>query len=95
MPVELIALPPVAFALWLLACAPGGLADWPARERAGMVTGAAVVLGPLALALLGLFGWLLLVAIVTVALTLFAAARRADRLPHRRVDRRRVAVPER
>ena len=94
-PAELIALPPVAFALWLVAGAPNGLAHWPARDRAGVVIGAAVVLGPLALALLGLFGWLLLMVVVTAALTGFATARRADRLP-RHGDRgsRRVAVPE-
>ena len=94
MPIELIALPPVAFALWLLACAPGGLPHWAVRERAGVAIGAGVVLGPLALALLGLFGWLLVLAVVTVALTLFAAARRADRLPRRRRAGGRLAAHE-
>jgi len=90
-PIEIIALPPVAFALWLLACAPGGLPHWSVRERAGVATGAGVVLGPLALALFGLFGWLLMLAVVTVALTVFAWGRRSQRLSHRRPGGRLAA----
>ena len=80
MPAELISLPPVAFALWLLAGATGATARWSLRERTGIVLGAAVVMGPLALAALGPFGWLLLLAVLTVALTVFGIARRAGRL---------------
>ena len=83
MPAELIALPPVAFALWLLAAAVGAPARWPLRERAAFVLGAAVVLGPLALAGLGLFGWLVLIAGLTVTLTVYAIARRGERLSRR------------
>ena len=73
----------MAFALWSLAGASGGIARWSLRERAGMVLGAAVVMGPLALATLGLFGWLLLIAVLTVALTAYAIARRGGRLTRR------------
>ena len=83
MPAELIALPPVAFALWLLAGAAGAPARWPLRERAAFVVGAAVVVGPLALAALGLFGWLVLIAGLTTALTVYALVRRDERLPRR------------
>ncbi|CAA9479912.1 MAG: hypothetical protein AVDCRST_MAG65-1380 [uncultured Solirubrobacteraceae bacterium] len=83
MPPELISLPPVAFALWLLAGAAGLPERWSLRERAGMVVGAAMVLGPLALAALGLFGWLLLIAALTLAITAYALARRGERLPRR------------
>jgi hypothetical protein len=93
-PIELIALPPVAFALWLLACAPGCLDRLAVRERIGVVTGAAILLGPLALALLGVFGWLLLLAILTVAMTVFAAAGGTDRLRRRENDRGHLAVHE-
>ena len=82
-PAELIALPPVAFALWLLAGAAEAPARWPLRERAAGVLGSAVVLGPLALAGLGLFGWLLLIAGLTVALTVYATARHGERLSRR------------
>jgi len=88
-PAELIALPPVAFALWLLASASG----LPLRERVGIALGGAVVVGPLSLVLLGLFGWLLLVAVLTVGLTAFAVARRAGRLPHRSGASRFWALP--
>ncbi len=83
MPPELIALPPLAFALWLLAGSAGVSERWSLRERTGMVLGAAVVLGPLALAALGLFGWLLMIAGLTLALTVYAIARRSDWLPRR------------
>lgn len=92
-PAELIALPPVAFALWLLVNAIGLLERWSLRERVGITLGGAVVAGPLALALLGLFGWLLLVAVLTVGLTAFAVARRAGRLPHRPGRGRPWALP--
>ena len=82
-PPELIALPPVAFALWLLTGAASVPGHWSLRERAGMVVGAAMVLGPLALAALGPFGWLLLIAALTLALTAYALARRGVRLPRR------------
>jgi hypothetical protein len=82
-PPELIALPPVAFALWLLAGSAGGSDRWSARERAGMVAGGAVVVGPIALATLGLFGWLLLIAALTAALTAYAVARRSARFSRR------------
>ncbi len=84
MPAELIALPPVAFALWLLAGSAGLPERWSTRERAGMVLGAAVVVGPLALAALGLFGWLMLIAALTLAFTAYAVARRGDRPARRR-----------
>ena len=83
MPVELIALPPVAFALWLLVNATGMLDNWSLRERVAIALGGAVVVGPLSLALLGPFGWLLLLAVLTIGLTAFAIARRSGRLPHR------------
>ena len=82
-PAELIALPPVAFALWSLAAAAGLPERWSLRERAGMVLGAAVVLGPLALAALGLFGWLLMIAALTAVITAYAFARRDGRRPRR------------
>ena len=83
MPVELIALPPVAFALWLLAGAAGMPDRWSPREQAGMVLGAAVVVGPLALAALGPFGWLLLIAGLTAVVTAYALTRRGNRLARR------------
>ena len=83
MPAELIALPPVAFALWLLAGAAAESARWSPRERAGMVLGGAVILGPLALAAFGLFGWLLLIAALTAGLTAYALARRGRWLSRR------------
>ena len=76
---ELIALPPVAFALWLAASTPATLASWPARDRAGMALGGGLLLGPLALSLVGLFGWLLVLCVATVSLTAVAAVRRAAR----------------
>ena len=93
MPAELIALPPVAFALWLLAGAVGAPARWSPRERAGMVLGAAVVVGPLALAAVGLFGWLLLIAALTTTLTAYASARRSGRFPRRPRGSGRWALP--
>ncbi|CAA9486918.1 MAG: hypothetical protein AVDCRST_MAG69-1130 [uncultured Solirubrobacteraceae bacterium] len=93
MPAELIALPPVAFALWLLVNATGSLTRWSLRERAGIALGGAVVAGPLALALIGLFGWLLLVALLTVGLTAFALVRRAGRIPQRPGGGRPWALP--
>ena len=93
MPAELIALPPVAFALWLLAGAAGMREHSSLRERAGMVVGAATVLGPLALAALGPFGWLLLIAGLTAALTLYAFVRRGARRTRRRGENRSWALP--
>ena len=93
MPFELIALPPVAFALWLLCGAAGMPERWSPRDRAGMVLGAAVVIGPLALAALGLFGWLLLISGLSAALTAFAFARRGGRLPRRPRARAPWALP--
>ena len=93
MPAELIALPPVAFVLWLLVGATGGFGRWSLRERAGMVLGGAVVMGPLALAALGLFGWLLLIAVLTVALTAYAIVRRSGRLTRRPGPRGPWALP--
>lgn len=64
------------------------------RRASDSALGAALLLGPLALALLGLFGWLMLLAVATVALTIFASARRADRLPRRHSGKGgRWAVP--
>ncbi|CAA9482249.1 MAG: hypothetical protein AVDCRST_MAG38-2111 [uncultured Solirubrobacteraceae bacterium] len=93
MPAELIALPPVAFALWLLAGATGGSGRWSLRERVGVVLGASVGIGPLALAALGLFGWLLLIAALTVGLTTYAVARRSSRLTRPRGPGRSWALP--
>ena len=93
MPVELIALPPVAFALWLLAAAAGLSERWTPRERAGTVLGGALVAGPLALAALGLFAWLLLVTVLTAALTAYAIVRRHRRLPGQRGGRSPWALP--
>ena len=83
----------MAFALWLLAGAAGGPARWSARERMGVVLGAAVVMGPLALAALGLFGWLLLIAVLTVALTAYATVRRGGRIARRPGPRGPWALP--
>ena len=93
MPAELIALPPVAFALWLLSGGAGAPGRWSPRERAGMVLGAAVVIGPLALAALGLFGWLLLIVALTAAVTVYAFVRRSGRLERRSGAGGRWALP--
>lgn len=82
-PVELIALPPVAFAMWLLVDATGLLDRWTLRERIGMALAAAMVAGPLSLSLLGLFACLLLLAALTAGLTAFAILRRSGRRPRR------------
>ncbi len=76
--------------IWESLAAAAGLPErWSLRERAGMVLGAAVVLGPLALAALGLFGWLLMIA----ALTAYAVARRGDRVARRRGGNGPWALP--
>ena len=92
-PVELIVLPPLACAIWLLVSAKGDIGDRPVRERAGMVLGGAALLGPVALWALGLFWWLVLLAGATLAVTASASARRADRPPARSRDDRTPALP--
>lgn len=88
MPPELLSLPPLALALWLLVFEQGTASDH-GRERLAVVLGGSVVLGPLALAVLGFFGWLLLVIVVALALIVFAVARHAGLLPgHWRLPKR-------
>jgi hypothetical protein len=76
MPEALLSLAPTALVLWLLTVGREPSQSWsPTREQLAMVTGGAVLLGPLALALLGFFGWLLLVA-AGALLLLFVATMR-------------------
>ncbi len=88
MPPELLSLPPLALALWLVVFEQGTASDH-GRERVAIVLGGSVLLGPLALAVLGFFGWLLLVIIIALTLIAFAVGRHAGLLP------RRLRLPKR
>jgi hypothetical protein len=65
---------PTVVALWLLAFALDPRE--PTAARVLWVVAAAIVFGPLAVALLGFLGWLVLVTAAAVALALYAATRR-------------------
>jgi hypothetical protein len=83
MPEALLSLAPTALVLWLLTFGHDGSRSWPpSREQLAMVLGGAIIIGPLALALVGFFGWLLLVAAGTLMMLLWATIR--DDLPLRR-----------
>ncbi len=92
MPAELLSLPPLALALWLLIFEQGTTSDH-GRERLAVVLGGSILLGPVALAVLGFFGWLLLVIVSALALIALAVGRHGGllrghwRLPKRLIFR--------
>jgi hypothetical protein len=70
----LFAFLPTFVALWVLVFADA--AREPTATRVLWVIAAAIVSGPLAVALLGFLGWLLLVIAASVSLAIYAATRR-------------------
>ena len=79
---DLLAIVPVGLVLGLLAFGRyGGRSTEPNRKTIALVGVAAILGGPVAMQLLGLGGWLLVVATVTAGFTAYAATRGGPRRP--------------
>ena len=73
---DLLAIVPVGLALGLLAFGRyGGRSTQPNRKTIVLVGVAAILGGPVAISLLGLGGWLLVVATLTACFTAYAISR--------------------